>query len=434
MTSRGDAVSPHGIRLMLAGAGSVGGSLVISGASTYLFLALVARAAGPHEFGVVSVLWSITMIVGPGLFLPLQQEVGRQLAPLRASGTGRSVVVRSAAAAAGLVAIVFVATVLAGGLFVSRLFNGDWRLVVAFLLSVTGYAFSYLGRGVFSGLGDFPRFGALVMVESLARLLLATVMWMSGANTAVPYGFAIGAAPLVAALVVTNAGKRFRLAPGAPVAWTDLSQAFGWLLVASLSAQMLANAGPLTVKWARGEVDATAAGQFMAALLVARITLYLFQAVQAALLPNVAALVEAGDVVRARRAIRRLVQALLALLVVSIVGGYSLGPWAVALMFGEDFQMERVSMTVLAGGTSCYILALAMSGVALALRGHAANALGWFAGSVAFAGCVLLIDDVLRGAEYGYALGSLTSAAVLSTVVKARLGRAEQRRIEISRE
>src|SRR5581483_1853278 len=65
---------------------AVGAGLIVSGITSYGFLAISARALGPERYAPLGVLWALTYVVCPGVFLPLEQEVGRALSTRRAKG------------------------------------------------------------------------------------------------------------------------------------------------------------------------------------------------------------------------------------------------------------------------------------------------------------------------------------------------------------
>src|SRR4051794_9862797 len=67
---------------------AVGAGLIVSGITSYGFLAISARALGPERYAPLGVLWALTYVVCPGVFLPLEQEVGRALSSRRAKGLG----------------------------------------------------------------------------------------------------------------------------------------------------------------------------------------------------------------------------------------------------------------------------------------------------------------------------------------------------------
>ena len=49
---------------------SVGAGLIVSGITSYGFLAISARALGPEKYAPLGVLWALTYVVCPGVFLP----------------------------------------------------------------------------------------------------------------------------------------------------------------------------------------------------------------------------------------------------------------------------------------------------------------------------------------------------------------------------
>src|SRR5581483_5112390 len=88
---------------------AVGAGLIVSGVTSYGFLALSARALGPEKYAPLGVLWALTSVVCAGVFLPLEQEVGRALSSRRARGLGGGPLVHRAALAGGIAAAVLIA-------------------------------------------------------------------------------------------------------------------------------------------------------------------------------------------------------------------------------------------------------------------------------------------------------------------------------------
>src|ERR1044072_3842670 len=80
---------------------AVGAGLIVSGITSYGFLAISARALGPEKDAPLGVLWALTYVVCPGVFLPLEQEVGRALSTRRAKGLGGGPLIRRAALGGG---------------------------------------------------------------------------------------------------------------------------------------------------------------------------------------------------------------------------------------------------------------------------------------------------------------------------------------------
>ena len=75
---------------------AVGVGLILSGITSYGFLSLSARALGPEEYAPLGLLWTAMFLLGPGLFLPVEQEVSRALAERSAQGEGGAPLDRAA--------------------------------------------------------------------------------------------------------------------------------------------------------------------------------------------------------------------------------------------------------------------------------------------------------------------------------------------------
>src|ERR1044072_7103856 len=78
---------------------AVGAGLIVSGVTSYGFLAISARALGPERSAPRGLLEALPCVVSPGVSLPLEQEVGRPLSSRRAKGLGGGPLIRRAALA-----------------------------------------------------------------------------------------------------------------------------------------------------------------------------------------------------------------------------------------------------------------------------------------------------------------------------------------------
>jgi O-antigen/teichoic acid export membrane protein len=404
---------PSSTRGPLAGAGSVLSGVVGAGFFTYLFLGLAGRTLGPEEMAPVSTLWAMVFIVGPGLFLPAQQELARILGGQRDVRGGRSGA-RRVSVAVGVVALAAVtAGLLARTWVTDRLLSGSEALFWCFLGAVVAFAVNYVTRGVLAGLGDFRSLGLIQALESLLRLVISAMCVLSGWRSAVVFGVALAVAPVLAALVVSRAGRRLRLTRGTPVGWREAGTAVSWLLLASFMMQLLANAGPIAVQLQTEDGEQEVVAEFFGALVIARAALFLFQALQATVLPNLAELIATGRAAEVRHAIRRLVWLCLGLTLVSTLAAYLLGGVALRLLFGPGYEVDPRTMAVLAAASSIQVMGIALSGAAIAARAYVINALGWLIGCVTFAGAMALPGDVFVRVESAYFLGCLASTTVL---------------------
>ena len=126
-----------------------------------------------------------------------------------------------------------------------------------------------------------------------------------GISTAGPYGFAVAVSPLFGVAWVAWR-RQLRTDPGPPADWQEVTPNLGWLLLGSVFAAGLVNAGPVAANILAEPNQSDLVTAFGKGVLLARIPLFLFQAVQAALLP---APVTAGGAQRARRVPPRVPQA-----------------------------------------------------------------------------------------------------------------------------
>jgi O-antigen/teichoic acid export membrane protein len=402
--------------------------VLAAGLLTFAFLSLAGRVLGPEGLAPVSSLWAMVFIVGPGVFLPLQQELARVLGGQRAQAGGATAVRRAAVLATALVLVLSVATVAAGPWLVPAFFDDQWELLGCFLGAVAAYALAYTARGVLSGVGAFPALGQMIALESLVRLVLAAGMALAGLRTATTFGLSIALAPVLStALTWWWCRREVRLLPGAPVTWRALTRAFGWLVLAAVLMQLLANAGPLAVQVLETEDQSGRAGLYLGALMIARVSLYLFQAVQATILPNLAELASAGRVGEIRAALRRIVVVSMVLVVVTFFGGLLLGPFGVRLLFGDRFTIGSWTMAVLAAASAVYVLAAALNGAALSIGAHRLCAAAWAGGCVVLAAASQVPGDLFTRVNTAYALGSCAAAGLLLLRLPRALERVPRR-------
>lgn len=422
-TAKGRAAGIRSAFGFLSGSGSVGGGALLAGLGTYAFLSLSARGVGPARFAPLSAMWSLTLIMGPGVFLPVQQELARSLGARRGTQGGRDVVRRAAWLGAALAATATVAALAASEWLVPHVFGGRWAMFWCFEVAVVGYALGYLGRGVFAGIGSFADFGRLIVGESATRMVFSAVLFGCGVHTAWPYAAAIAAAPFASLLIVSRGGRALRLSEGTGATWAEMSRSLGLLLLGSLSSQFLANAGPVSAQVASSHESGVAAGRFLAALVVARVTLFLFQPVQVAILPNLSELVARGRVAELRSAVTKMTAVACALLLITTALAWLAGRPVLGLLFGSGFLVSRTTLAALALGTGAYIVALALNGAAIALGGQQVSASAWGAGSVAFLVSLALGGPLFVRIETAYVIGAAVAAVTMVAGVYLRLGR-----------
>ena len=227
---------------------AVGVGLLVSGITSYGFLVLAARALEPDAYAPLGLLWTTMFLLGPGLFLPVEQEVSRALAARSARGEGGGPVLRRAGLlAAGLLGVLVVVLTAAGPTLLDHLFDGQGLLLVGLALGLAGTAVGHLARGACSGQGRFRPYAVFLGADGVIRLGLCVVLAIVGVDSAGWYGIALGVAPGVA-VVIALARERGLVTEGPEAGWGEVSRALLALLLGSILSFTLINGGPLAIE------------------------------------------------------------------------------------------------------------------------------------------------------------------------------------------
>jgi len=388
----------------------------------YVFLVICARALGPQRYSALTVLWTLVFFAAPGFLFPLEQEVSRAVSARRAVGAGGGPVIRRAAVLGGGLAIALVAfSVAASKPILDHLFDRQVVLLLALIAALPAYAAVHLSRGALSGSGRFGAYGAILGLEGLLRVVGAVILIVVGSHAAGTFGLLVALGPAIAVTVVMSR-QRGVLAPGPEAPWSELSGALGWLLLGAVLAQAFVNASVPLVKVLAPDNQQAIAGQFQAGLIISRVPLFLFQAVQAALLPKLAGLAASGRLTDFRSGLRRLVLVVIAVGVAATIGAWVLGPFALRTLFGAKFnQLGHADLGYLSLGGAAFMLSTALSQALIALKGYAKVALGWFVAIVVFGLAVWLVHGLLFRVEMGLVLGSLVSVAAMAVLVQLQM-------------
>lgn len=400
------------------GTAVVGAGLFVGGASAYVFFKIGQLALGQDGFKPIVALWFVLFTLAPGFLLPIEQEASRAIAHRRATGEGYRPVVRRMAGLAALVVSALVALVaLAGPALTGHLFEGSAVVTVCLALAIVAAAPMHLLRGTCSGGGAFASYAAIVALDGGVRVAACAALWLAGVDGPGPYALAVAASPLVAAAVVMGA-RRPHLPDGPPASISDVAPNLGWLLAGQLVASTLINAGPITVDLLGTGADPAAVTRFGNAVIFARIPLFLFQAVQAALLPKLASLAAASDLGEFRAGLRRLVVVVSTIGAVGVAGAWVAGPPVLELVY--DTAVDNRTMALLALSSALVMLALSVAQAVIALGGHSRVAVGWIAG---FACYVLVARYAADGLYLRVELSLVASATTVLAVLAASLRR-----------
>ena len=175
--------------------------LAILGVTSYVYLSLAGRQLSATGFASVSVLWAVIYIVGPGVFQPFEQQVGRSLAArLARGGVGISVPTRVMGLAGGVVLCLCAATLVFARPITQVLFGGTVSVLVALIFSYVALGAAYLYRGVLAGSGRFDLYGGQLGIEGAVRLAGCGLFWWWGSPTAGSFALLIPVAQAVSVL------------------------------------------------------------------------------------------------------------------------------------------------------------------------------------------------------------------------------------------
>jgi O-antigen/teichoic acid export membrane protein len=405
------------------GTWAIGAGLIVVGLSAYGFQILAAKRLSGNSYDALNALWALVFVFTPGLFQPLEQEVGRAVSARRVRGDGGAPVVKRAALLGGILALVVcVGAAIAYVPITDRLFDGRGALIAGLMVAIVCYYAAYITRGTLSGNGRFRAYGLMHGSEGTVRMVACLALFAVGVKSVGAYGLVLAAPPLFAVLISLR-GERDLMLPGPEAPYSELSGALAWLLLGSLLAQLLSYASVLGVDLLKTKSESDLASHFITGLFVARVPLLLFQAVQAALLPKLARLAGEGKHEDFRVGMRRLVLVVLGLCVVGTLAATAVGPWAGQKLFASKWDLGHRDMFLLTLAATSFIVALTFAQGLIALKAYKQNAYAWVLGIVVFVGTVAVGHDLVLRNELGFLAGGIAAAIVTAGLLFTRMRR-----------
>jgi len=416
------------------GAAILSAGIGATGLITYGYFSLASHTLGETDYGEITLLWSAVFITVAVLYRPVEQLLSRTIADRDARGTAGGEHLRVAATIQLALGALFAVVALAlRGPLQDDLFGGSETLYWVLMVTVLAYAVSYFARGVLAGTHRYGMYGGLVLVEACSRVTfaLAVAVGLASGQSVVALGMA--AAPVVS-LAVVGVALRRGLAPAEAVevaAEADtgdpsvagepeftLAHGSGFavaVLAIMLAEQTFLNAGPLLVKATEGAEGAALAGFTFNVLLIARAPLQLFQAVQTSILPHLTRLGARGETDPFRRSVNVTLAAIAAFAVLVALGMLAVGPAAMDLVFGGEFDYDRLGLVLVSLGMGFYLAAATLNQALLA-RGRAGQACAaWLLAAAGFVAFLLApgFDDRVLQVETGYLAAALVLCGLL---------------------
>jgi O-antigen/teichoic acid export membrane protein len=403
------------------GALSVAVGLVVSGASTYVFLGVAHRRLEPADYSALTVLWTAMFAIGNGIMQPLEQEVARAVSDRRARGIGPAPVIRRAAAVGfTFMTIVAVLALATHSVLIDQWFDGRVVLSVALVVGLFGFAAGHLARGTLSSHRRFRAYARFFMVDGLSRVVLVGLLFGLGATAVGPYGLAMAVAAFIG-VAAALAGQKELLEPGPEAPWSEVTPKLGWLLLGTGMLSLVVQSGTIAVEMLAPEEQAGAAGQFANGLTTARIPLFLFQAVLAVLLPKLSRLASIGAIDEFVATLRRLVALILAVGVVSTLAAAVAGPFVIDKIYGGKTDLGPRDLALLAAAFIIVMATICLDQALIALNGHSRMALGWLAAFTTFVIVTSLGSDLYVRVELGLLAAGVVAFAWMSLALVERL-------------
>jgi O-antigen/teichoic acid export membrane protein len=401
--------------------------IATTGLVTFAYFALASHSLSPADYAGISLLWSVLFLIISVIYRPVEQLLSHTIATRRAQGhEGHPLrvplTIQLAAAA------VFLACALAlRGPIEEDVFDGSAELYWVLVVATLAYAASYFARGWLAGHQRFGLYGALVLLESISRVLFALAVAVGIASGQGVVALGIAAAPLASLLVLPWAlrhGERVARA-GRNAGSLRAGAGFAGAVLAIMAAEQAVLNGPVLVVDATA-ADAALAGVVFNVLLIVRAPLQLFQAVQTSLLPHLSGLATTGEDAELRGAVRVTLFAIAAFAGAAVIGLGVLGPWAMDVLFGGEFDYGRAGLMLVGLGMGFHLAANTLNQAALARGdGHAAAA-AWLAAAAVLVIWLVLtpLDDELLAVELGYAATTGLLATALWLIEHGRPTRA----------
>ena len=393
--------------------------LAIQAATAYLTLIFIGRILGAARFGGIAALYALMTSIATGLFQPLEQEVARRKGHERETGSPDRTLPRRVLRFGTYLSLVVVAIALILRDVSIHLLGDEPQLLAAFCVALPGYALCYISRGFLSGSRRLARYGLQLAVEGAFRLAGIGVLVLFGLRSVAAFGWLFAAAPWVA-LACSMPGVRpapRSQEPRADRVPQPLVVPLILLLVSALAAQALIGAGPISARLFAGPGDQSRAGAFLAALVVVRLPIVLLTAVQPSMLPTMAAHTTAGRAGAFRSLLAKVLAAMGLIAFLTTLATSILGPWALKLLFGQDYVLSRAVFLLMGISVGLFMAASVLGQAVLTLGEHRSVAIGWLTGVTGMVLGTMLVGDPILKATMGLLVGAAAATVTFALLL-----------------
>jgi O-antigen/teichoic acid export membrane protein len=391
-------------------------------------LIVVARALPPRDYLYFGAFWSLALLVGLGVFLPVEQLLAR-----RSQQIGRSALLRTGSLVAATMATVEIILIASCSVFFLPPLGNQWAIVVALMALCVVSAMQFVVRGILIGSDRLNTYLFVLVLDSFLRVALASGLAVASDKSTARFCWtlvgAIGlahAAPLVAMRRGSDPSPGARSGRGQTFRARDATKALVPLLVGSLAAQTLLNGLPVVVAALARSTDQSAAGQFQAAFQLARIPLFAAVPLQTTILPYLARVLARVDDARVSALTVRLVGGVALAAALGSVGAGGAGPIALRFIDGSRYSAGRLDFAILGAGVVGYLALLVVAQALVAVDDHHMVGLAWSVGLAVAAIVFVFGAGLVRAAEVAFMLGSM-SGGLAGTLLLVRALRQRSR-------
>ncbi|MFC8452903.1 hypothetical protein [Kitasatospora sp. NPDC057223] len=400
---------PPGTQLVIGGT-------VLLGAASYAHLMAAGYSLSKPDMASVSLLWTILMSVGLGLFFPVEQELTRIVAARMVGNQGVAPVLRRILVITALMlGLLTAAMAVAVRPLADTFFDGRVDMVAALAAAFVAMAAGNVTRGVLAGLGRFGAYGTQLAVDGALRIVLAAGCALAGVKSPLAFALILTVAPVIAVVVTLRpllAGVR----SGPSVGWTALTSGLAPLVCSTLLSQVVVNAAVVSTQLLAPDDAALVAG-LLNAVVLARVPLFVFGSLQASLLAGLSAAAAAGDRTGFSKLLGRTCGVVVVLGVAGGIPATILGPWLIQVLFKADDVLGSLDFFWMSAGTLCYMLAMVLGQALLVLHRHRLQLLGWAVGTVALIVTTLVPGPIATRVCLAYTLGSLAAVVCMFVAV-----------------
>jgi O-antigen/teichoic acid export membrane protein len=304
---------------------------------------------------------------------------------------------------------------------VPRVFDGHWSFLIATVLALVGFLFTYSARGILIVEHKSSRYAQLMSLESLLRILLAllliAVIGAGGSSVALAVALA---AVLVGALSYYSVRFHFDLKVRVNSLSFKNTGTFTPLLIASMATLLLLNLGPFVVQYLAG-AQAAAAGVFLNALTLSRIPIMLGPVLQARLVPSVVAILSREEFPTLIKLIGKGVRTLIIGGVIFVMTFSLFGNMVIDVLFGGTTKLNHLDLALLAVPTVLYLFAVTFQSVLVALKQTKSIARAWSVGLGFYFLALLIPVDAILKVEIAGVIAMLAVVALLFFQLKQEM-------------